>query len=320
MTICNEGDDKYRFGFNGKEKDNEMKGVGNSLDFGARMYDGRLGRLNMSLDPLAKKFPSQSSYIFGGNNPIFYIDEEGKKKTVFNVPFDERNGKTTVTKATSSGLMSKQIPMGNGGSGSPFIRDNKYSWHDYTLVNYTSIDKNGKKTFSTNTIVETEAITKTEFNNETWAKTKTGDYTNDFKKMEGKFSGYIYTSKYGGGDGDNKYNPSGSKGTSLVNVDGIMAAFGFAGSGGTVGKDAGLTDALSWLNGMIGVSGTISNNNKTSSDYAVPSTDTFSCDEGCESGIKTDSAGHEQHNIPPRQVRVIGIILLSNYYIKANTL
>ena len=34
----------YRYGFNGKEMDNELKGEGNSYDFGARMYDPRIGR------------------------------------------------------------------------------------------------------------------------------------------------------------------------------------------------------------------------------------------------------------------------------------
>jgi hypothetical protein len=34
----------YRFGFNGQEKDNELKGVGNSLDFNFRVYDSRLGK------------------------------------------------------------------------------------------------------------------------------------------------------------------------------------------------------------------------------------------------------------------------------------
>ena len=42
----------YRYGFNGKENDNEVKGNGNSLDFGARIYDPRLGRW-MSPDPKA---------------------------------------------------------------------------------------------------------------------------------------------------------------------------------------------------------------------------------------------------------------------------
>jgi len=77
MTICNEGDDKYRFGFNGKEKDNEVKGVGNSLDFGARIYDSRLGRW-LSLDPLAKKYPSMSPYCFVGNTPTVFKDYDGR--------------------------------------------------------------------------------------------------------------------------------------------------------------------------------------------------------------------------------------------------
>src|SRR5690606_28578426 len=33
---------EYRYGFNGMEKDDEIKGTGNSLDFGARIYDPRL--------------------------------------------------------------------------------------------------------------------------------------------------------------------------------------------------------------------------------------------------------------------------------------
>ena len=34
----------YRYGFSGMEMDNEIKGDGNSYDFGARLYDSRLGR------------------------------------------------------------------------------------------------------------------------------------------------------------------------------------------------------------------------------------------------------------------------------------
>ena len=39
----------YRYGFNGQEKLDEIKGYGNSLDFGARIYDPRLGRF-LSVD------------------------------------------------------------------------------------------------------------------------------------------------------------------------------------------------------------------------------------------------------------------------------
>jgi RHS repeat-associated protein len=66
----------YRYGFNGKEKDDEVKGGGNSLDYGARMYDSRLGRW-LSLDPLIYKFPGHSPYNFALNNPIIFIDPDG---------------------------------------------------------------------------------------------------------------------------------------------------------------------------------------------------------------------------------------------------
>jgi len=68
----------YRYGFNGKENDNEVRGQGNSLDFGDRsIYDPRLGRF-FSVDPDDHKYPSQSPYTYGANNPIFYIDDEGR--------------------------------------------------------------------------------------------------------------------------------------------------------------------------------------------------------------------------------------------------
>ena len=64
------------YGFNGKEKDDEIKDVGNSYDFGARIYDSRLGRW-LSLDPLASQFPWQSPYVAFDNNPINKIDPTG---------------------------------------------------------------------------------------------------------------------------------------------------------------------------------------------------------------------------------------------------
>ncbi|MGB3868734.1 MAG: RHS repeat-associated core domain-containing protein [Flavobacteriales bacterium] len=69
----------YRFGFNGKEKVDEMYGsTGNSYDFGARLYDPRVGRW-LSLDPLVDDYPSISPYSYTNNNPILFIDPDGKK-------------------------------------------------------------------------------------------------------------------------------------------------------------------------------------------------------------------------------------------------
>lgn len=73
-----------KYGFNGMENDNEIKGDGNSVDFGARMYDPRLGRW-FAVDPLASKYPGWTPYKFGNNNPLIFIDPNGETEYTFHV-------------------------------------------------------------------------------------------------------------------------------------------------------------------------------------------------------------------------------------------
>ena len=68
----------YRYGYNGMEKDNELKGNANSLDYHARIYDPRLGRW-LSNDPLQAKYAGLSPYNYVANNPIFFVDPSGKE-------------------------------------------------------------------------------------------------------------------------------------------------------------------------------------------------------------------------------------------------
>ena len=81
VDVCDEVGDQYRFGFNGMHKDNEMQGIGNSLDYGFRIQDTRLGRF-MSVDPLSAKFSYLSPYQFASNSPISAIDLEGLEAVV----------------------------------------------------------------------------------------------------------------------------------------------------------------------------------------------------------------------------------------------
>jgi RHS repeat-associated protein len=67
----------YRYSFNGKEKDDEIKGEGNSIAFEARIYDPRLGKF-LSIDPQSKSYPYLSPYSFAANNPIEFIDQNGE--------------------------------------------------------------------------------------------------------------------------------------------------------------------------------------------------------------------------------------------------
>lgn len=71
-------DTDYRYAFNGIEKDDEVKyGKGNHYNFTARCYDPRLGRW-LSLDPDAEIFPFISDYAAQLNNPLYYIDPNGR--------------------------------------------------------------------------------------------------------------------------------------------------------------------------------------------------------------------------------------------------
>ncbi len=64
----------YRYGFNGMEKDNEVKGDGNTYTTHNRAYDPRLGRW-LSLDPAARS--NMSMYVGFANNPIIKVDPRG---------------------------------------------------------------------------------------------------------------------------------------------------------------------------------------------------------------------------------------------------
>ncbi|WP_082994713.1 DUF6443 domain-containing protein [Aquimarina megaterium] len=67
---------KHNYGFGGKEEQSEL-GL-EWLDFHARNYDASLGRW-MNIDPMANKYYPISPYAYVANNPIMFIDPDGKR-------------------------------------------------------------------------------------------------------------------------------------------------------------------------------------------------------------------------------------------------
>ncbi|MBO9632280.1 MAG: hypothetical protein J7578_04125 [Chitinophagaceae bacterium] len=74
---------KNKYGITGKEIQNREFNDGSGLDiydFGARMYDHKIGRF-MTIDPLTETFKSWSPYNYVLNNPLQFIDPDGRKVT-----------------------------------------------------------------------------------------------------------------------------------------------------------------------------------------------------------------------------------------------
>lgn len=72
-------DDKYRYGFNGKEKDASFGGT--VMDYGFRIYNPRYAKF-LSVDPLTKSYPWYTPYQFAGNKPIAAIDLDGAEEVI----------------------------------------------------------------------------------------------------------------------------------------------------------------------------------------------------------------------------------------------
>ena len=90
-----------RFKYNGKERDEET----GMYCYGARYYAAWLCRF-VSCDPLAEKYPNFSPYVYCADNPIKYIDPDGKdfvnvhteRKEEAKVKRDEASSRLDVAK------------------------------------------------------------------------------------------------------------------------------------------------------------------------------------------------------------------------------
>jgi RHS repeat-associated protein len=92
----------YRYGFQGQEKDDELKGEGNSLNYTFRMHDPRVGRF-FAVDPKEDEYPWNSPFAFSENRVMDAIELEGAEHLNVNVyrVFKNSGGKYEALKQMS---------------------------------------------------------------------------------------------------------------------------------------------------------------------------------------------------------------------------
>ena len=93
----------YRYGYNGKEMDNDVNGTGVTYDYGFRIYDARIAKF-LSVDPLTKGYPSWSPYPFAMNRVIDGIDLDGLEYVSVNHYANGTTGLTMFYKMTDKGI------------------------------------------------------------------------------------------------------------------------------------------------------------------------------------------------------------------------
>jgi RHS repeat-associated protein len=127
--------DSYRYGFQGQEKDDELKGEGNSLNYTFRMHDPRVGRF-FTRDPLEKSYPWYTPYQFSGNKVIQFIELEGLEEAPSQAQMNEF-------------MSGKKLDMNNAPSSSPtnakgFSRNGIWFWKEALKQNPEMFNSSNK--------------------------------------------------------------------------------------------------------------------------------------------------------------------------------
>jgi RHS repeat-associated protein len=136
---------EYRYGFNGMEKDDELKGETNSYDFGARMYDPRVGRW-LSVDAMSFKKPSVSPYIGFADNPLLWVDPDGNDEYLSIVIIDERTNTTRTIRNHKA--ISENVRAGRVNEDHVSGKESQ-SYYDFRRIVTITIDKAGKHSMTT---------------------------------------------------------------------------------------------------------------------------------------------------------------------------
>ena len=282
--------DDYRYGFNGKEKDDEVKGSGNQYDYGFRIYDPRIGRF-LSVDPLAKKYPDERPYIFSGNSPISVTDQDGREKTYYMTRI-AMDGTTTQLKVVEKYTVIEQTTYSResiGAGGVTFFTSPQISnTKTFDVAQHITLDeRTGKVTVGkeyTTTERSNSAIVRGLVDN----AQQLGNYLDEATNGGG---GIVFTSS----EGQGQETRSGYNGDAQSeNIDLLTAVLGAASSAATSKQAVGFLESFKQGVEAIGILKDVKDNTMGGSDNkgGAPKPDSTYCGT-CDKNVpNSDTINH----------------------------
>ena len=213
------GDTSHPFRFTGKELDRQNSL--NMYDFGARLFDVAGVPMWTSVDPLAEKYYHVSPYAYCGNNPIMFIDPDGK----FFGPGDMfaklddaakdfgkcyNNISIKKNKEYSTSFYKKTLP--NGEVNYSYVEPTEGGAAGSSAKIYIKRDANGKAT-ATNNVTNEKAVATGHTH---------GAYDKDYHIGNDIFSGTTKDGKPLVGDDERKKVKDSTKDIGSSNVSGIQ--------------------------------------------------------------------------------------------------
>ena len=140
--ILRDGGDGPRYGFQGQEKDDEVKGEGNYINYKYRMHDPRVGRF-FATDLLEKTYPNNSPYAFSQNIVINAIELEGLEAYFIHGMLGNAGQFNDDPQNTGSNFEMAKTVYQNFTNNTEY--DNTFSWNVGRKVDAETGERKGRK-------------------------------------------------------------------------------------------------------------------------------------------------------------------------------
>lgn len=124
--------DGYKYKYNGKEYEDNF-GL-NMYEYGARNYDAAIGRW-LNVDPLAEKMIAYSPYNYALNNPLIFVDEDGKEPVPWWVQRTNSQWYCGDSKSFNSAAIYNTNKLNSSAYQTISQRNDYYNWANSKLSN-----------------------------------------------------------------------------------------------------------------------------------------------------------------------------------------